>query len=181
MGKRYFRKKCPSSSSTTVQWIEMSGKEYYCFVTDPANKNHHFTDMGDVVLECTEEEYKRYKMQDDHSRYISAQGDKWITLSLNELEDHGTYGGEEIIPDEIEDVCDLAILNIRKEALRKALRLLSNDDYRMIMLKYDPRYTMTEAKIGTIFGLSQSGVSKRIGAIKNFLKKLVIEFEKSSQ
>lgn len=181
MSKRYFRKKNPSGEADTAQWIEMSGKEYYCFVTNPANKNRYFTDMGDVVLECTEAEYRRYKVQDDHSRYIAEQGENWVTLSLNELEDQGKQNGEEIIASEAEDVCNLAFLNIRKEALRKALRMLSKDDYCMIILKYDPRYAMTEKRIGSLFGLSQSGVSKRIGAIKNFLKKFVIEFEKSPQ
>lgn len=181
LSKRYFRKENPLSIAGTIQWIEMTGKEYYCFVTDPANRSRYFTDMGDVVLECTEAEYRLYKMQDDHSRYIAEQGENWITLSLNELEDQGRHNGEEIIASETENVCDLAILNIRKEALRKALQMLSKDDYRMVVLKYDPQYAMTEEKIGSLFGLSQSGVSKRIRVIKNFLKKFVIEFEKSSQ
>ena len=48
----------------------MSGGEYYCFVTDPKDKGRCFIDMGDVVLECTRAEYKRFKAEDDHSSYI---------------------------------------------------------------------------------------------------------------
>ena len=181
MHTRYFRKKDPDCRPEEIEWVEMSGKEYYRFVTDPRNKNRCFHDMGDVVLECTEAEYVRFKVEDDHSKYILEQEEDWVTVSLNELEDQGKYSGEEIIPAETEDVSDLAIRSIQRDALRKAVQMLSDDDYRIIMLKYHPQYAMTEAKIGALFGLSQSGISRRLKAIKISLKKFVIEFEKSSQ
>lgn len=178
---RYFRKKDPFCKPEEIEWIEMSGRDYYRFVIDPKNKGRCFVDMGNVVLECTKAEYKRYKTEDDHSRYILEQSEEWITLSLCELGDSEQCSGEELIPNEAEDVCDAVIRNIQGHTLQKALQMLSEDDYHMIMLKYDPRYTISEKEIGNIFGLSQSGVSRRLTAIKNFLKKFVIESEKSSQ
>lgn len=181
MYTRYFRKKNPTSGTADVEWVEMSGKEYYSFVTAPENRNRYFVDMGDVVLECSKAEHKNFKAEDDHSSYILEQSMDWITLSLSELGDGTKCSGEELLPDEAVDVCDRAIQNIRKQALRRALQQLSEDEYRMIILRYHPRYAISEQKIGDLFALSQSGVSRRLKAIKNSLKKFVIESEKSSQ
>lgn len=68
-----------------VEWVEMSGEEFYNFVTAPENRNRYFVDMGDVVLECSKEEYKKFKMEDDHSRYILEQEGGWSTISLSIL------------------------------------------------------------------------------------------------
>ena len=64
MRTRYFRKKDPFCKPEAIEWIEMSGGEYYCFVTDPKNKGRCFIDMGDVVLECIEkiEVHKDYSI-----------------------------------------------------------------------------------------------------------------------
>lgn len=59
--------------------------------------------------------------------------------------------------------------------------MLSEEEYHMIVLKYDPKHSMSEEKIGMRYGLSQSCISKRLKAIKIFLKKTVIEFEKNPQ
>lgn len=176
MFKRYFRKKEPQCDAASIKWIEMSGKEYYRFVTDPENKSRWFVDMGDVVLECTEEEYKRYKAEDDHSSYILKQEADWITLSLNSTEEADNIALESTLGIE-----ETAIRNLQKEALRRAVRMLTEEEYRIITLKYGADQPMSEEKIGTLVGLSQSGVSRQIKRIKIFLKKFVIEFEKSSQ
>ena len=58
MYKRYFRKKDPCCGAAENEWIEMTGREYYRFIKAPENKGRWFIDMGNVVLECTEEEYR---------------------------------------------------------------------------------------------------------------------------
>ena len=55
MSKRYFRKKDPNCKAEDTEWIEMTGREYYRFVTAPENKRRFFIDMDDVVLESSEE------------------------------------------------------------------------------------------------------------------------------
>ncbi len=177
--KRYFRWKDADAGSN--EWIEMTGKEYYRFATDPQNEGRYFVDLGDVVLECTKAKCKKFKSEDDHSSYILEQETGWITLPLSSIGSQNDLTGEEIIADESENVEDAAILNIRRKALRKAIRLLSDEDYRIISMKYNAINPISEEKIGHILGLSQSGISKRLKDIKKSLKKMVIEFEKSSQ
>ena len=55
MAKQYYRK---SDSSDSAGWIRMSGSEFYQFVRDPKNRNRHFIDMGDVVIESPESIYR---------------------------------------------------------------------------------------------------------------------------
>ena len=43
--KRYFRKKDPTCRPEDIEWIEMSGKEFYRFITSPEAENHHFIDI----------------------------------------------------------------------------------------------------------------------------------------
>lgn len=66
MHTRYFHKKDPFCKPEAIEWIEMSGGEYYRFVTDPKNKGRCFIDMGDVVLEVTEAEARDYKAERNH-------------------------------------------------------------------------------------------------------------------
>ena len=61
MHTRYFRLKVPKYMSEEIEWIEMTGKEFYRFVKSPEGQGRHFIDMGDVVLECSKAEYKRFK------------------------------------------------------------------------------------------------------------------------
>ena len=91
MHTRYFRLKDPKCRPEEIEWIEMSGREFYCFVNSPEGQGRHFIDMDDVVLEASESETRQYKSEKNHSYYIQAQEDGWSTLSIyaiNRLE-HG--------------------------------------------------------------------------------------------
>lgn len=125
---RYFRKKDPVGSPDAVEWIEMSGQEFYRFVTDPQNKNRYFHNMGDVVLECTEAEYKKFKVEDDHSSYISEQEEGVTILSLDAWDQPDLLNAINMLADTDIDVEEHAIQNIMKQELRKALQSLSQQD-----------------------------------------------------
>lgn len=147
MYTRYFRKKDPLSTTQTVEWVEMNGKEYYQFVTNPANKGRQFIDMGDVVLECTDAEYKRYKAEDDHSSYILEQQEGWSTVPLSVLEQQECINGEgTTITDTNPSIEETAIQNLLFQELRKALRQLPTQDYRIIYDLYlaAPRKTIRQ-------------------------------------
>ena len=125
---RYFRKKDPTGSPDTIEWIEMSGQEFYRFVMDPQNKNRYFHNMGDVVLECTEAEYKKFKVEDDHSSYISEQEEGVTILSLDAWDQPDLLNAINMLADTDIDVEEHAIQNIMKQELCKALQSLSQQD-----------------------------------------------------
>ena len=143
---RYFRKKNPTSGTADVEWVEMSGEEFYSFVTAPENRNRYFIDMGDVVLECSKAEYKKFKAEDDHSNYILEQEDGWSTISLNILEQQEFVNSMETIVDTNPSVEEAAIQGVLMQELHKALCQLPVQDYRLIHAVYlaSPRKTIRQ-------------------------------------
>lgn len=194
MGTRYFRKKNPLNTDVGVEWIEMSGKEYYRFVTDPKNKDRCFIDMGDVVLECSKAEYKKFKAEDDHSSYILEQQEDWSTVSLSALEEQERVSGEETIVDIGLSVEETAIQGILLKELYKNLHHLPARDYQLIYELYlaSPRKTLRQlsAECGIPVMTLQDRKQKIIAVLrskvldKRFLKNaknFPYKFKKSSQ
>lgn len=181
MYKRYFIKKNPHCRENDIEWIELSGREFYRFVNDPANKGRHFVDMDDVVLESTPEQARGHKSEVNHRDYLKSQEEEWSVVSIYAFENDDGMNGEDFIADITQDVEKAAIFRLRKHALHEALRMLSEDDYFIIERRYLSDIRMSEAEIGALFGLTQSGLSKRLKKIRSFLKKAVIELEKSQQ
>lgn len=191
---RYFRKKDPRSKAGSIEWVEMTGSEYYRFVTDPQNKNRHFINMGDVVLECSNAEYKKFKIEDDHSNYILEQEEGWSTISLSILEQQEFASGEETIVDTNPSVEEAAIQSLLSQDLYKALRELPTPDYLIIYELYlaKPRKTIRQlsAEYGIPVMTLQDRKQKIVSALrakmsdrKNFKKRKIFpyKFKKSSQ
>lgn len=181
MGTRYFRKKDPLCRSDTVEWIEMTGRQYYQFVTNPANKGRRFLDMGDVVLECTEAEYVKYRAEDDHSSYILEQESGWITQSIEDAAVKSGICRDELIADMAQNVEDEAIHRIEIAALRFALTQLDAKSYQMISALYSSNNRKTEREMAMYAAVSQNAIHKQKEKILKNLKNLVVKFQKSSQ
>ena len=52
MSKRYFRKRDPNCKAEDTEWIEMTGREYYRFVTAPENKRRFFMTLARLCPYC---------------------------------------------------------------------------------------------------------------------------------
>lgn len=178
MYTRYFRKKDPFCKPESIEWIEMSGREYYCFVSNPKNIGRYFMNMGDVVLECTEAEYKKYKAEDDHSSYILEQEAGWITQSLEDAAKEANVCREELVADETQDVESEAIRRIELAALRSALSQLDLNSYQLIRALYSSTDRKTERELAEAAAVSQNAIHKQKEKI---LKILVVKIQKSSQ
>ena len=191
MRTRYFRKKDPFCKPEAIEWIEMSGGEYYCFVTDPKNKGRCFIDMGDVVLECTRAEYKRFKAEDDHSSYILEQQEGWSTVSLSILEEQESASGEESIVDPTLCVEEIAVQSLLLQEMRKALHQLPIQDYQIIYELYLARPRKTIRQLSAEYGIPvmtlQDRKRKIVSALRtntsggNFSKIFPYKSEKSSK
>lgn len=136
MYKRYFRMKDPRCKPEEIEWIEMTGREFYCFVNSPEGQGRHFIDMDDVVLEASEADTRSFKAEQNHHYYIQAQEEGWSTLSLYAVEDDAGCSGEEIARDKTQDVEAEAMMHIETAALRKALECLDSENYRLIHALY---------------------------------------------
>lgn len=169
MHTRYFRKKNPRCSADDIQWIEMTGCEFYQFVKSPDGKGRFFLDMGDVVLECTKSEYKQYKRELDHSRYILEQEAGWITMSLNDVSED--MNGEEVIADIEQDVEAMAIQNLLIKNLWTALQLLPTEDFILVRALFLDYPQKTIRQLSTESGIPVMTLQNRKLRIIRNLKK----------
>jgi hypothetical protein len=147
--KRYFRLKNPKCKPEKVEWIEMTGKEFYRFVNSPEGQGRHFIDMGDVVLEASKHEAQVHRAEKDHSDYLKEQEEGWSIVSIYTIEDENGCNGEEVAVDETQDVETEAIMRIETAALRKALIRLDSESYQLIHALYlaDTRKTLRQLSL----------------------------------
>lgn len=171
MYKRYFRKKDCTPGEKEDKWVEMTGREYYQFVTDAKNKGRHFIDMGDVVLEVTETEALDYKAEVNHQYYIKSQESGWSTVSLYTAEDKNGCSGEEVAVDAVQDVEIAAILRVEMAALQKAFAQLDTESCQLIYALYlsNPRKTLRQ--VSQESGLPVMTLQDRKKKILEFLRR----------
>lgn len=181
MHKKFFRKKDPTCNSKDIEWIEMSGNEFYRFVTSTEGEKHHFIDMGDVVLESSEAQARKYREELNHSYYIRTYSEGHAPLSLYSVEDRNGCSGEEVAIDESQDVEYEAIMRMDAQALYAALAQLDPVSCELILSLYLSKNRKTEKELAEEEGGSQAAINKRKKKILKTLKFLVIKIQKSQQ
>ena len=149
MYKRYFRMKDPRCKPNEIEWIEMTGTEFYRFVNSPEGCGRYFIDMDDVVLEASEADARSFKAEKNHSYYIQAQEEGRAVLSLYAIEDENGCSGEETAIDETQDVEAETMMRMETAALRRALECLDSESYQMIHALYlaDTRKTLRQLSL----------------------------------
>ena len=161
MYKRYFRMKDPKCKRDEVEWIEMTGKEFYRFINSQEGQGRYFIDMGDVVLEASKHEAQLHRAEKDHSDYLKEQEEGRSTLSIYAIEDENGCSGEEVARDETQDVEAEVIMRTEAAALRKALAQLDSESYRLILALYLADERKTEREIAREYGVSQVAIHKQ--------------------
>lgn len=173
MYKRYFRKKNPNCKQEEIEWIEMTGREFYRFVRAPENKNRYFIDMGNVVLETNEVEAREYWAEKARSDYLKKQEQKYTVLSLHALEDEFGCSGEEAIEDPTQDIEKKAMYSMEVGKLYEALAAIDAESYALIYALYLADDRKTERKLAIEYGLSNNAIHKQKKKILKKLKFLV--------
>ena len=160
MARRYFRKKDPAAQESTPEWIEMSGQEFYRFITSPAGRGYFFIDMEDVVIEAPKEAYEEWRREQSRKNYRQNQaakiGVKVLSLNSDEISERGS--GADVIPDETVHVEEDAILSSEIHDLYAALSQLDPVSYGLIHSYYLAEDHKTESQIAEELGVSQSAV-----------------------
>lgn len=181
LSTRYFKKKDPRCMLEKIEWVEMTGEEFYRFANSPEGHQRHFIDMDDIVLEVTEAEARQYKAEKNHHYYIQAQEAGWSTVSIYTIEDEHGCSGEEVVRDDTQDVEAEVILRIEHNVLQTALYQLDEGSRLLIHALYLADERSTERDLAHKLGISQNAVNKRKKKILKKLKLLVVKIEKSQQ
>ncbi len=177
--KRYFRKKDPACRPEEIEWIEMSDEEFYRFITSQEGEGRYFIDINNAVLETTKDEARVHRAEKDRSDYLREQEAKYITLSLQQLEEDGCSGI--VFEDKSQDVESDAIALTGANELIAALNQLDAESYALIHSLYLDVEKKTERQMASLLGVSQAAINKRKKKILKTLKSLVIKIQKSSQ
>ncbi|MFI3227308.1 MAG: sigma factor-like helix-turn-helix DNA-binding protein [Clostridia bacterium] len=175
MGKQYFVK------SSTGEWVSLSGKEFYAFVSKKANKSRYFFNFGEYMLEVDKNKYKQFKKENDHASYVYKMSEniEIISFSSDAISEYGN--GEDMVYNKYDDIADLIFKKIRNDALDQALAQLTPEEFNLIRDLYLIKPKKTQRQIAIETGVSQASVSIRNKEVLEKLKFLVIKFEKSSQ
>ena len=56
MSRKYFRNVISGNWAKTIKWVEMSYEEYQHFICSPEGKGRFFINMGDIVIEVSQDE-----------------------------------------------------------------------------------------------------------------------------
>lgn len=143
MSKQFYVWKDRNCNGIDPEWVQLTGREYFRFIKDPANKGRHFvlldnggdSDAGIIYMEATPEEYKKWR-----SEYRSHV--RWRKQNLEFIEeqmslDAPTEDDEEtdlydVVPDESVNVADEVTNQLDLEILREALKTLSHEEIQLV-------------------------------------------------
>ena len=150
MARRYFRKKDPAAQESNPEWIEMSGQEFYRFITSPAGRGCFFIDMEDVVIEAPKEVYEEWRREQSWKNYHQNQaakiGVKVLSLNSDEISERGS--GVDVIPDEFKQlqydhIGDISYAEVDGEKLLYCSleNLDDNADHLVLIYDTDLNYT----------------------------------------
>ena len=134
MARQYFRKRDPSAQ--IPEWIEMSGREFYQFVTSPEGQGRYFIDLDDYVLETSKEEYTSWRRDKDHSDYLKEQEANCVIFSLYSdlIAEYGN--GESVLTDRPIGSENQISEYAKYKALHSALASLDAESYELIYSLY---------------------------------------------
>ena len=158
---------------TTKEWVEMTGREFYTFVTAPENSGRYFMDLGDIVLECTGEQYREHRAEVNHHNYLRAQEEGWTTISLDHYTCRSGHTGEEVIADPSQDVEAAALLALQRQAVRELLKRLPGEERAVLEALYLSDNPKSVRQLAADCGVSHTALNKQLKKILRKIKKVV--------
>ena len=92
MAKKYLVWKDRNCNGINPEWIEMTGEEFYAFISKDENKKRRFIvlnnriceDADVIIMEANEEEFLRFQKEYDHAKYLYRFEKQVSFISLSE-------------------------------------------------------------------------------------------------
>ena len=132
-----------------------------------------FIKLDNVLLEVTKEEYKKFDLEDQREKYVGKLKNKYKTISLDKVY-ADKYTLKDVIPDSDDEMADKLQRKIEIEKMKKALLMLSEEEYKLIKALYYDRKTIRQyaLKIGIPYATVQYNKKIILKKIKKILKNL---------
>lgn len=173
MTKQFFIWKDPACNGINPEWIQLSGREYYRFVKDPANQQRRFIVLGDdgdmeagtIVLEATPEAHRIWR----NEKRATAKRLKLDPLYIEDMIslDAPVPGHEEVLYHEViastqEDILTLALFHLDIYRLCNFLSSLSEEETMLVrVLYFDNDEGVSEREIARRLNIPQKSLNNR--------------------
>ena len=184
MKTTYLVWKDPSCNGINPVWQELTGREFFALVNAPENKGRRFVKLygasedgsdGDIVMESTDDEYRRWRKEKDHGDWIregqEETGYQVVSYHAMETED-GCYG-EELLWDKDCDVEAECFRKFKIEAVSAAVASLTDDERRLVEYFYLSDHPGTERDYSALTGIPQKTVNDRKNRVLAKLRKIL--------
>lgn len=146
--------------------------EAYCALceSDSSYKDKRFLPLHGMLMEVAEDDYKAFYKARRRQKYLveQSQDNKDISIDMLATEE---FKDREVLLDAGQDVADQVVNRILLDKLRAVLPLLDKDDQELIYLHFF--LNIPQTKIGQMFRLDQSSISRRINKILQKIKNLM--------
>lgn len=146
--------------------------EAYCALceSDSSYKDKRFLPLHGMLMEVTEDDYKAFYKARRRQKYLVEQSQDNQDISIDMLATE-EFKNKEVLLDTDQDVAEQVVNRILLDKLRAVLPLLDKDDQELIYLHFF--LNIPQTKIGRMFGLEQSSISRRINKILQKIKNLM--------
>ncbi len=144
-----------------LKTLEQADKNY-------ANK--YFLPLHGMLMEVTEEEYRSYYKDKRRQKYIDERSRENGDVSYDAL-DSSDMLGESVLVDCETNVEEQVTNKIILEQLHNAFLLLSDEERKLIMLKFFKGFS--EVKLSVYYGISQQAISKRLKKVLTKIKEII--------
>lgn len=181
MAKRYFVWKNPACNGEDVEWVELTGKEFFRLVNQRKNKRRRFIVMGNdicpeadmIYIEATEEQYADWRVEMHRHEYLRKFSVGRTPVSFDALLDgedaHSLY---DLVADTNAEFEDDVLWKLCEETLPAALASLTPIRREAFELKYLVYPSKSDAEIAKLLGISRKGFSDRKRLALKDLKKI---------
>lgn len=171
-------------SAVSGDYIQISGKEFLALVRLPENKGRHFIKLlnvseydrdGAIIMETTKDEYVEWRNEKRRREYLQEINPGIKPISYHAIESDDGRFGEELLADNNCDIEQDYISALEPDLLKKALSLLTDEEYRLIEYIYLLPQKGTERGYSTLIGVPKSTVNRYKLAIFEKIKKIIEE------
>ena len=140
MATKYLVWKDPACQGKNIEWVELTGKEFYQLTAQPENKGRRFIKLDDsvcedadvIIIEATLEQYRNWLPERDSHKYLMETKSGTQALSL----DQPVNGRSDILlADVIPDDCGMEEVILKRlliTHLSKLMRCLSISEQELV-------------------------------------------------
>lgn len=184
MSKQFYVWKDRNCNGVDPEWVQLTGREYFRFIKDPANKERCFvtldnggdSDAGVIFMEATPEEYRKWRSEYRSHIRLLKQNMEFIEQQASldaPLVDDEETNLHDVVADESVNVADEVSNQLDLETLREALKTLSPEEMQIInAMFFDNDELLSDRRLAEKLKLSKSALHRRkekiFEKIKNF-------------